>query len=67
MKNDTTVFVGSDVHKEFISVAYVPHERSAEVTYIGSIGTRHTLLTIPDTYGNPHRSQMSPGGNCRVG
>jgi transposase len=40
MRNDTTVFVGLDVHKDFISVAYVPEERQAEVTFVGPIGTR---------------------------
>ena len=40
MRNDTTVFVGLDVHKDFISVAYVPDDRQAEVTFVGPIGTR---------------------------
>jgi transposase len=40
MKNDITVFVGLDVHKDFISVAYVPDDRQAEVTFVGPIGTR---------------------------
>jgi transposase len=33
MKKHATLFVGLDVHKESISVAYVPDDRRAEVTY----------------------------------
>ena len=40
MKKHATLFVGLDVHKESISVAYVPDDRRAEVTYVGRIGTR---------------------------
>jgi len=40
MNHHTTMFIGLDVHKEFISVAYVPDDHGAEVTYIGPIGTR---------------------------
>jgi len=40
MRSYTTVFVGLDVHKDFISVAYVPDDRQAEVTFVGPIGTR---------------------------
>jgi len=40
MRSYTTVFVGLDVHKDFISVAYVPDDRQAEVTFLGPIGTR---------------------------
>ena len=40
MKQYTTLFVGLDVHKEFISVAYAPDDRSAEVIYLGDVGTR---------------------------
>jgi len=29
-----------DVHKETIAVAYVAHDHGAEVTYVGTIGTR---------------------------
>jgi hypothetical protein len=34
-----TLFVGLDVHKESISVAYVADDLHAEVTYYGAIGT----------------------------
>src|SRR2546428_3953020 len=40
MKKPATLFVGLDVHKESISVAHVPDDRRAEVTYVGRIGTR---------------------------
>ncbi len=40
MNHGSTIFVGLDVHKEFISVAYVPDDRHAEVTFVGPIGTR---------------------------
>lgn len=36
----STVFIGLDVHKDFISVAYAPERRSAEVIFLGPIGTR---------------------------
>src|SRR2546426_222587 len=34
------LFVGLDVHKEMIAVAYVAEEREAEVVFLGTIGTR---------------------------
>ena len=40
MKKHATLFVGLDVHKDSISVAHVPDDRRAEVTYVGRIGTR---------------------------
>jgi transposase len=36
----STLFVGLDVHKETIAVAYVGEEREAEVVSLGTIGTR---------------------------
>ena len=41
MHNSTTLYVGLDVHKDSIAVAYVAQEHGAEVTYLGTIGTRH--------------------------
>ena len=35
-----TVFVGLDVHKDTIAVAYAPEDRGAEVLSLGTIGTR---------------------------
>ena len=40
MSQSTTLFVGMDVHKDTIAVAYVAQEHGAEVTYLGTIGTR---------------------------
>jgi len=35
-----TLYVGLDVHKESIAVAYAPEDRGAEVVSLGSVGTR---------------------------
>jgi methylmalonyl-CoA mutase cobalamin-binding subunit len=40
MTQFTTLYVGLDVHKDSIAVAYVAQEHGAEVTYLGTIGTR---------------------------
>jgi transposase len=40
MSQSSTLFIGMDVHKDTIAVAYVAQEHGAEVTYLGSIGTR---------------------------
>jgi transposase len=40
--HSTTLFVGLDVHRDFISVAYVPDDREADITYLGPIGTRES-------------------------
>lgn len=40
MVHSSTLFVGLDVHKETIAVAYVAEEREAEVVALGSLGTR---------------------------
>ena len=40
MSQSRTLFIGMDVHKDAIAVAYVPQDHGAEVTYLGSIGTR---------------------------
>ena len=41
MHNSTTLYVGLDVHKDSIAVAHVAQEHGAEVTFLGTIGTRH--------------------------
>ena len=40
MSHSTTLYVGLDVHKDSISVAYAPQDRGADVTFVGPIGTR---------------------------
>jgi transposase len=40
MSQSSTLFIGMDVHKEIIAVAYVAQEHGAEVTSLGTIGTR---------------------------
>jgi transposase len=40
MSQSTTLYVGMDVHKEFIAIAYVAQEHGAEVVSLGTIGTR---------------------------
>ena len=40
MHQSSTLYVGLDVHKESIAVAYVAKEHHAEVVSIGNIGTR---------------------------
>ncbi len=40
MSQSSTLFVGMDVHKDSIAVASIAQDHGAEVTYLGSIGTR---------------------------
>src|SRR5215831_65700 len=40
MSQSSTLFIGLDVHKETIAVAYVAQAYGAEVTFLGTIGTR---------------------------
>ena len=40
MNQSTTLFVGLDVHKDTIAVAYAPDERGAEAVFLGPVGTR---------------------------
>src|SRR6266446_7340114 len=42
MAQGSTLFVGLDVHKETIAVAYVGEEREAEVVSLGTVGTRQS-------------------------
>ena len=39
-ESSKTIFVGLDVHKDSITVAYALEDRTAEVVALGSIGTR---------------------------
>src|SRR5262250_1210213 len=40
MPQSSTLYVGLDVHKESIAVAYVAQDHGAEVISLGTIGTR---------------------------
>jgi transposase len=40
MPQSSTFYVGMDVHKESIAVAYVAQAHDADVTFLGTIGTR---------------------------
>ena len=40
MRQSSTLSIGLDVPKESIAVAYVTQDHDAEVTYLGTIGTR---------------------------
>ena len=40
MSQSSTLYIGMDVHQDSIAVAYVAQEHGAEVTYLGTIGTR---------------------------
>jgi transposase len=44
MNQSSTLYVGMDVHKDSIAVAYVAKDYGAEVVYLGTIGTRHCDL-----------------------
>ena len=41
-QSTTKLFVGLDVHKESITVAYAPEQRGAEIISLGPIGTRQS-------------------------
>jgi transposase len=52
MSQSSTRSIGMDVHKDSIAVAYVAQEHGAEVTSLGTIGTRpcdmdHLIRTMP--------------------
>ena len=40
MSQSSTLFIGMDVHKETIAVAYIAQDYGAEVTYLGTLETR---------------------------
>jgi transposase len=40
MSQSSPLFIGIDVHKDSMAVAYVAQDHGAEVTYLGTIGTR---------------------------
>jgi transposase len=44
MHQSSTLYIGMDVHKDAIAVAYVAKDHDAEVVYLGTIGTRQCNL-----------------------
>ena len=44
MSQSSMLYVGLDVHKESIAVAYIAKDHDADVIYLGTIGTRHVDL-----------------------
>src|SRR6266542_3973891 len=40
MEKSSTIYVGLDVHKDSIAVAYAPEDRGADLVSLGTIGTR---------------------------
>jgi transposase len=44
MPQSSTLYIGMDVHKESMAVAYVSQDHGAAVTYLGTIGTRQCDL-----------------------
>jgi transposase len=44
MSQSSTLYVGMDVHKESLTVAYVAKAHDAEVTCLGAIGTRQVAI-----------------------
>jgi hypothetical protein len=44
MAQSSTLFLGMDIHKDTIAVAYVAQDHGAEVTSLGTIGTRQCAI-----------------------
>jgi transposase len=44
MRQSRTLYVGMDVHKESIAVAYVAQAYGAEVVSLGTLGTRQCAI-----------------------
>jgi transposase len=45
MKHSSTLYIGLDVHKDSIAVAYAADDRNAEVISLGTIGTRQWVVS----------------------
>ncbi|PYN89303.1 MAG: hypothetical protein DMD89_35185 [Candidatus Rokuibacteriota bacterium] len=56
------LFVGLDVHKDTIAVAYAAEDRGAEVVSLGMIGTRHRGRGPIASRARPTRCSSSPTG-----
>jgi transposase len=67
MSQSRTLFIGMDIHKDAIAVAYVAQDHGAEVIYLGSIGTRqcaidHLIRKMPSKA--KHLLFVSEAGPC---
>jgi transposase len=67
MSQSRTLFIGMDVHKDAIAVAYVVQDHGAAVTYLGNIGTRqgdldHLIRKMPSKA--THLIFVSEAGPC---
>jgi hypothetical protein len=40
MRQSSTLYIGMEVHKESLAVAYISQDHNAEVVDLGTIGTR---------------------------
>ena len=56
------LYVGLDVHKESIAVAYAPDDRGAEVVSLGAIGTRQS--DIDKLIGSSSRKERRRSCSC---
>jgi hypothetical protein len=56
MPQSSTLYVGLDVHKESIAVAYVAQDHGAEVTSLGTICRHHSPASSPRFRGRRARS-----------
>ena len=67
MPQSSTLYIGMDVHKDAIAVAYVAKDHDAEVVYLGTIGTRQcdidTLIRKLQSK-SPHLVFVYEAGPC---
>ena len=67
MPQSSTLYVGMDVHKDSIAVAYIANDHHAEVVSLGNIGTRqcdidHLIRRLQST--SPHLVFVYEAGPC---
>jgi transposase len=68
MSQSRTLYIGMDVHKDSIAVAYIAQEHHAEVVSLGTIGTRQCdidqlILKMPSK--SKHLIFVDEAGPCR--
>ena len=67
MSQSRTLFIGMDVHKDAIAVAYIAQDHGAEVASLGTMGTRQCAIdqrirTMPSKA--PHLLFVYEAGPC---